>query len=69
MCKVNPDNIAFLQTFATVFIVGGILSLITNITYFRRLVYRDQEPVLFWLNVFSLFGLGLFVFIGIFVCK
>lgn len=68
MCKVSPEHIGMLRIFGTVFFVGGVVSILSGVTYFKGLIRRDEEPVSFWANTVFVIFLGGAVLLGTWVC-
>lgn len=61
---MNPENRKLVLIFSGVLLVGGVVSLKTGVTYFRRQIHRDDEPTNFWTSVTCLFALGVFLLTG-----
>jgi drug/metabolite transporter (DMT)-like permease len=68
MCEVQPQHVSMLLTFGACLFVGGLVSLGTGATYFRRVIRRDEEPRAYWSSTFSLLFLGVLVLGGVAVC-
>lgn len=68
MCKVSPEHIGLLRTFGAVFLIAGIVSIFSGVTYFRRIIRKDEEPFAFWCNAGSLMLLGSGMLLGTWIC-
>lgn len=58
-CRVQPENVWVMAVVGGALLIGGVLSIITGVTYIhRRRTLRDESPFMFWLNVTALLGSG-----------
>lgn len=61
---MTPENRKMVLMFGGALLIGGVVSVCTGTTYFRRTIDRREEPANFWGNVACLFALGVFLTVG-----
>lgn len=66
---MTPENRKLVLSLGVVFLLGGVASIASGVTYFRGTIARAEEPTSFWTNVACLFVLGIFLTIGGIVAK
>jgi hypothetical protein len=57
-----------LMSFGALLVAAGVVSLITGKTYYRRVIQRRDEPLLFWCGAVGLLTIGGLCLIGLAVC-
>ena len=66
---IDPSHVTLVRSFGFALSVGGILSLTSGKTYYRRVILKVEEPMMYWLNTIFLLGFGSFLVIASFTAR
>lgn len=68
ICSIDPEHVALVQIFGTALVVALVVSLLSQKAYYRRVITREAEPLMYWLTVTAYGVLALFTLGGVLVC-
>ncbi len=66
---IDPSHVTLVRSFGFVLLIGGILSLTSAKTYYRRIILKVEEPMMYWFNTIFLLGFGSFLVIASFTAR
>ncbi len=68
VCNVRPETVDVLHTFGTVMVVALVASILSKKAYYRRIILREEEPLMYWATVASYGILAVLTLGGVLLC-
>lgn len=68
MCHVQPEHVSMLRLFGGIMLTGGIISYIKDVTYFRGVIYKANDPFGYWTGTIGMSFLGCMTLFDVYFC-